>query len=87
MDTLVPCGNGVSYRELISFVPDRPGHDFRYAIDFTKLKTELGWSPQHSFEQGLRLTVQWYVESTAWWKPLLSKHEAGIRRGLSKKRA
>jgi dTDP-glucose 4,6-dehydratase len=87
MDTLVPCGNGVSYRELISFVPDRPGHDFRYAIDCTKLTTELGWSPQHSFEQGLSLTVQWYIESTAWWKPLLSKHEAGVRRGLSKKRA
>ena len=76
-----------SYHELISFVPDRPGHDFRYAIDFTKLKTELGWSPQHSFETRPSLTVQWYIEGQAWWQPLLSKHEAGIRRGLSKKRA
>ena len=87
MDRLVPLRSGSSYREKISFVPDRPGHDFRYAIDFTKLKTELGWSPQHSFEQGLPATVQWYIENPAWWQPLLSKHEAGARRGLSKKRA
>jgi dTDP-glucose 4,6-dehydratase len=87
MDTLVPFASGSSYRELISFVPDRPGHDFRYAIDFAKIKRELRWSPQHSFEQGLLSTVKWYIESQAWWLPLLSKHEAGIRRGLSKKRA
>ena len=71
---------------MISFVPDRPGHDFRYAIDCSKLKTELGWSPQQSFEEGLFSTVQWYVENPAWWRPLLAKREAGIRRGLSKKR-
>ena len=87
MDRLVPSQSGSSYHALISFVPDRPGHDFRYAIDCTKLKRELGWSPQHSFEHGLFSTVQWYVESSAWWRPLLSKHEAGARRGLAKKRA
>jgi len=87
MDTLVPRGSGVSYRELIRFVPDRPGHDFRYAIDFTKLKAELGWSPQHSFEQGLLSTVRWYVDTPTWWQPLLAQHEAGVRRGLAKKRA
>jgi dTDP-glucose 4,6-dehydratase len=87
MDALVPSPNGFSHRELISFVPDRPGHDFRYAIDCRKLKTELGWSPQHSFEENLLSTVQWYIDNQAWWRPLLSKHNAGTRRGLSKKRA
>jgi dTDP-glucose 4,6-dehydratase len=87
MDTLVPLRSRSSYRELISFVPDRPGHDFRYAIDFSKLKIDLGWSPRHSFEQGLFSTVQWYIENRAWWEPLLAKHEADGRRGLSKKRA
>lgn len=87
LDTLVPVRRGLSHRELISFVPDRPGHDFRYAIDFRKLKAELGWSPQYSFEQGLLSTVQWYVDNRAWWEPLLPKDAAGVRRGLSKVRA
>jgi dTDP-glucose 4,6-dehydratase len=87
MDRLTPRPNGASHRELITFVPDRPGHDYRYAIDFTKLNMELGWSPKHSFEQGLFSTVKWYIENRGWWEPLLSKHEAGIRRGLSKKSA
>ena len=87
MDHLAPCLNGAPHRDLITFVRDRPGHDFRYAIDFTKLKTELGWSPQHSFEQGLFSTVKWYIENRAWWKPLLSAHAADVRRGLSKKSA
>ena len=57
----MPCRGRLSYRELISFVPDRPGHDFRYAIDCSKLKTELGWTAQQSFEKGLFSTVQWYI--------------------------
>lgn len=87
MDRLVPRASGRSYRDLISFVPDRPGHDFRYAIDCSKLKTELGWAPRHSFEQGLMATVQWYLNNRSWWEPLLSKHEASIRRGLVKRSA
>jgi dTDP-glucose 4,6-dehydratase len=87
MDRLTPCRNHASHRELITLVPDRPGHDFRYAIDFAKLNTELGWSPQHSFEQGLFSTVGWYIENRTWWEPLLSAHAADIRRGLSKKSA
>jgi dTDP-glucose 4,6-dehydratase len=87
MDELKPCPNGMSYRELIAFVSDRPGHDFRYAIDFAKLKTELGWSPKHSFETGLHVTVKWYLENRVWWEPLLSAHDASARRGLSKKSA
>lgn len=87
MDRLTQCPNGGSHHELITFVADRPGHDFRYAIDFAKLKTELGWSPKESFESGLLATVKWYIENRTWWKPLLSVHDAGIRRGLSKKSA
>jgi len=87
MDRLTPCATGGSHHELISFVPDRPGHDFRYAIDFAKLTVELGWSPKHSFESGLLSTVKWYIENRAWWEPLLSKHDASARRGLSKKSA
>jgi dTDP-glucose 4,6-dehydratase len=87
MDALRPRPNGASHRELITFVPDRPGHDFRYAIDFSKLKAELGWSPKHSFETGLPATVQWYLDNRAWWQPLLSANDAGIRRGLAKKSA
>jgi dTDP-glucose 4,6-dehydratase len=87
MDGLRQRPNGASHRELITFVPDRPGHDFRYAIDFTKLSAELGWSPKHSFETGLLATVQWYLDNRAWWEPLLLAHNASIRRGLAKKSA
>jgi dTDP-glucose 4,6-dehydratase len=55
---------------LITFVEDRPGHDFRYAIDASKLRRELAWSPNESFEEGLRKTVQWYVENRWWWERL-----------------
>jgi len=84
MDRLAPRPNGVPHRELITFVSDRPGHDFRYAMDFAKLSAELGWQPKHSFESGLFSTVKWYIENRAWWAPLLSAHDAGIRRGLAK---
>jgi dTDP-glucose 4,6-dehydratase len=87
MDALRQCRTASSHRKLINFVPDRPGHDFRYAIDFSKLKAELGWSPQHSFETGLLATVQWYLDNRAWWEPLLLAHNADIRRGLAKKSA
>jgi dTDP-glucose 4,6-dehydratase len=85
MDELASGPNSTTpHRELITFVPDRPGHDFRYAMDFTKLKSELGWSPNSSFEAGLLATVKWYLQNRAWWEPLLSAHDAVIRRGLSK---
>lgn len=62
--------------ELITFVPDRPGHDRRYALDTAKITRELGWQKEHSFEEALRRTVQWYVENPGWWQPL--KERAGI---------
>ncbi|MGH7564947.1 MAG: dTDP-glucose 4,6-dehydratase [Gemmatimonadota bacterium] len=65
LDEIAP--NGVpGYRSLISFVRDRPGHDFRYAMDATKIADGLGWAPYESFETGLRKTVQWYLENETW---------------------
>jgi dTDP-glucose 4,6-dehydratase len=61
-----------SYRELITFVKDRPGHDRRYAIDASKIERELGWKPQETFETGLRKTVQWYLDHRQWWERVLS---------------
>lgn len=66
LDEISPAASGKSRRELISFVKDRPGHDRRYAIDFTKLKSELDWSPQESFQSGLRKTVNWYLNQKKW---------------------
>ena len=87
MDRLAPRDSGRSYRELVTFVPDRPGHDFRYAIDCSKIKAELGWMPKNSFETGLALTVRWYLANRAWWEPLLQADDALRRRGLAKKGA
>ncbi|MBH3437081.1 dTDP-glucose 4,6-dehydratase [Pseudomonas luteola] len=61
-----------AYRDLITFVKDRPGHDLRYAIDASKIESELGWVPQESFETGLRKTVQWYLNNRSWWQRVLS---------------
>jgi len=87
LDKLAPNRAGKPHRELITFVADRPGHDFHYAIDCAKLKTELGWQTRHTFESGLLATVQWYIDNRAWWQPLLEKHGAASRRGLSAKSA
>jgi len=66
LDEMVPAANGNSRRNLITFVKDRPGHDLRYAIDCSKLETELGWVPRESFETGLRRTIQWYLDNPQW---------------------
>ncbi|MDB4322168.1 dTDP-glucose 4,6-dehydratase, partial [bacterium] len=60
------------YRDLITFVKDRPGHDARYAIDASKIERELGWVPEETFETGLRKTVQWYLDNKGWWERVLS---------------
>jgi dTDP-glucose 4,6-dehydratase len=59
---LKPNIQGTSYKEQITFVTDRPGHDFRYAIDATKLENELGWKADENFETGIRKTVEWYLQ-------------------------
>jgi dTDP-glucose 4,6-dehydratase len=68
-------------RGLIEFVDDRPGHDRRYAIDCTKLETELGWRPTETFDSGIRRTVQWYLDSRDWWGPIRGRFK-GERLGL-----
>ncbi|MFC3852752.1 dTDP-glucose 4,6-dehydratase [Salinispirillum marinum] len=61
-----------SYRDLITFVKDRPGHDRRYAIDASKIERELGWKPKETFETGMRKTVKWYLDNEQWWQRVLS---------------
>ncbi|GIU13412.1 dTDP-glucose 4,6-dehydratase [Shewanella morhuae] len=61
-----------SYKELITFVKDRPGHDVRYAIDASKIERELGWVPIETFETGIRKTVQWYLRNENWWQRVLT---------------
>ena len=79
LDALRPIAG--SRRSLITFVKDRPGHDLRYAIDASKIKRELGWSPVESFESGLEKTVAWYLENAAWWQAIREKNYAGQRLG------
>jgi dTDP-glucose 4,6-dehydratase len=81
LDTLRPLKNGTSRRKLITFVPDRPGHDQRYAIDATKVETELGWRAVEHFESGLAKTIQWYLDNEWWWRPIREKTYAGERLG------
>lgn len=76
-------GDGRSYREQIQFVTDRPGHDFRYAIDCSKIEQDLGWRPMENFESGMRKTVQWYLDNRSWWEPLLMGEFDGSRLGLT----
>ena len=85
LDREKPRADGRSYREQIAFVTDRPGHDRRYAIDATKIRDELGWSPKETFETGLTRTIRWYLDNEWWWKPL---RDAGAttRRGERKAR-
>lgn len=71
------------FRDLITFVTDRPGHDMRYAIDAGKIERELGWRPQETFESGLRKTVQWYLQNESWWRSILDGSYQGERLGLS----
>lgn len=82
LDALAPSSR--PRRELIEFVTDRPGHDARYAIDATKLETELGWRARENFESGIEKTVKWYLENAWWWQPLRDRY-AGQRLGLLNK--
>ena len=70
------------HRTQIQFVKDRPGHDQRYAIDASKMKKDLGWEPAHTFETGLRQTVEWYLNRKDWWQPIRAEKYSGDRLGL-----
>jgi dTDP-glucose 4,6-dehydratase len=80
LDRIRPRGHG-SYRTLITFVKDRPGHDLRYAIDASKLERELGWRARETFDSGLEKTVAWYLAREDWWRPIREKRYAGERLG------
>ena len=69
----MPLIPGRSARELITFVEDRAGHDWRYAIDASRIMGELGYQPHESFETGLQRTLDWYLSNEEWWRPLLVK--------------
>jgi dTDP-glucose 4,6-dehydratase len=74
---------GRDYAALVTHVKDRPGHDRRYAIDPSRIETELGWRAQESFETGLRKTVRWYLDNRAWWTPIREGVYGGERLGLA----
>jgi len=81
LDNKRPRKGGARYRDLITFVTDRPGHDRRYAIDASKIERELGWKPAETFDSGLERTIQWYLDNTWWWEPIRSGSYAGERLG------
>ncbi len=87
LDVLRPRGNGRSYRDTLRYVTDRPGHDFRYAIDPSKLEAELGWKATESFSTGLAKTVIWYLVNESWWAPLREQRYTGERLGLLERQA
>lgn len=81
LDAKRPKASG-SYADQITFVTDRPGHDARYAIDPTRIRTELGWSPSVTVEEGLEKTVQWYLDNEDWWRALQNRSGVGERLGV-----
>jgi dTDP-glucose 4,6-dehydratase len=87
LDAVRPRLNGQPHETLITFVTDRPGHDRRYAIDASKIERELGWGPSVTFEDGLALTIDWYLANEWWWGPIRKQRYSGERLGGMKKGA
>ncbi len=87
LDRRLPRETGASHREAITYVADRPGHDFRYAIDPTKVETEIGWRAEMSFEAGLESTIEWYIGNEPWWREIRRKRYDGARLGLNTTRS
>ena len=82
LDKLRPLKNSKKYSSLITFVKDRPGHDFRYAIDSTKIQNELNWKPLESFSSGLDKTIKWYIKNEIWWREIQKLKYSQERLGL-----
>ena len=82
LDRLAPDEAGPRER-LITYVTDRPGHDFRYAIDAAPAMAALGWTPVHSFESGLEATVRWYMANAPWWQAIRARRYGGERLGTA----
>lgn len=82
LDELAPSKTVANREALIAFVADRPGHDLRYAIDPTRICSELGWQPQETFESGLRKTVEWYLNNRSWWQAIREGVYGGERLGV-----
>lgn len=82
LDRLRPREDGKSYSSQIGYVADRPGHDKRYAIDATRIKDELNWTPAETFETGIEKTIAWYLDNESWWRPLIVA-KAAERRGVT----
>jgi dTDP-glucose 4,6-dehydratase len=78
--TAPPLRNADARRSLIRFVPDRPGHDLRYAMDISQIEQDIGWAPRESFESGMQKTVRWYLQNSSWWMPLRERY-SGQRLG------
>ena len=83
LDELEPRANGAMHADQITFVDDRPGHDFRYALDASKIANDLGWRPGHSFDDALRETVRWYIENQTWCANIMDGSYRGERLGLA----
>jgi dTDP-glucose 4,6-dehydratase len=83
LDSKAPLSAGSRRRDLIRFVPDRPGHDRRYAIDPGKIERELGWRASESFESGLERTIDWFLANEWWWRPIRERKYSGQRLGVT----
>jgi dTDP-glucose 4,6-dehydratase len=82
LDRIRPLGHGKSYKDQLTYVADRPGHDHRYAIDPGKIERELGWTAHESFDSGIERTIRWYLDNEEWWRPLVEQRGAIDRVGL-----
>ena len=87
LDQMKPRADGKPHENAIAFVTDRPGHDFRYAINPEKIEREIGWRAKESFDSGLQKTIEWYLSNEAWWRPMRENRYDGERLGLSLKPA
>lgn len=84
LDLLAPRGDGKRHDSAIDFVPDRPGHDLRYAMDISKIGRELGWRPSVAFDRGIERTLRWYLDNAAWWQAIRARGFGGGRLGLGR---